>query len=656
VGLTGVDVGTADAELKNLNAIIGQVQGNIGKAKQATAIFAQALKITPEQLRSFHDVKDLLPEIAEAIKNTGSDAEKAAIAKRFGIEDLLPLLKLGKDGFNELAAEANKLGVVLDSEMISGAAKAAEKMKALDDVMQAQKNKTFVQYAGTLIAIKTAFEQATVAVLKFLSAITNTRPADEQIAHYQKSIDQFKKLPFGEVIFAPQIKRLEFLRDKLATETSQARYDEMMREKAAQGKPATQLVTTPPKAGPKDETIRLTKEAFDAYQSSLKDLASAQAALTDDILTRAQFEKDAVDAELVKKQGDLDLQIDKVNEARKKGVDADADNQIKTLEATRTTEQKVAFDKKLLIDRQAELAIADKNIADQIAVANLQAEAASAQSAHLTALAGLADTARERNTYELAALNVQQKADVELADAKIAEAQAHLDAAERAGVSDTRELQRALQAAIQARGELATRQADQTLTFAKSHENPLQRYLDGIKDVDTAMQEWAVGGLNDLAQGFAKAVVEGGKLTDVAKSIFQKIAEDLIQSFVEQQVTKPIASFLADMFAFAASGDMTGAAGGMTVVGEQGPEIVNLPGGSRVLSNSQLRQVGMSSGSTAQQVIMFDNRGAVIWEQAARTMMQYADRSAATAGMTSMQASRRVIPADFARSGGRSLY
>ena len=46
--------------------------------------------------------------------------------------------------------------------------------------------------------------------------------------------------------------------------------------------------------------------------------------------------------------------------------------------------------------------------------------------------------------------------------------------------------------------------------------------------------------------------------------------------------------FAASAFGFSASGGM---ASGLTVVGERGPELVNLPGGSRVYSNSQSRNM-----------------------------------------------------------------
>ena len=52
---------------------------------------------------------------------------------------------------------------------------------------------------------------------------------------------------------------------------------------------------------------------------------------------------------------------------------------------------------------------------------------------------------------------------------------------------------------------------------------------------------------------------------------------------------------------------------------------------------------------------MFDNRGAMIWEQAARQMMSYADRVAASASLSALGAARQITPNDLARSAGRRL-
>jgi hypothetical protein len=97
------------------------------------------------------------------------------------------------------------------------------------------------------------------------------------------------------------------------------------------------------------------------------------------------------------------------------------------------------------------------------------------------------------------------------------------------------------------------------------------------------------------------------------------------------------------------------AGGGWSLVGENGPELVNLPTGARVISNASLQNLGMGAPSGSGTSIVFDNRGAVIWEQAARQMMAYADRAAANAGISAAQFSRSSVPNDLARAASRRL-
>jgi hypothetical protein len=657
---TETDVGAADQALKNLNASIGAVQGNLPRAKQLAVVFADALKISPEQLRSYHDVEGIFPLIAERIKDAGSAAEQAAIAKKLGIEELLPLLKLGADGFNELAGEAEKFGIVVKPGVIETAQKAQEKLKALDDVMQAQKTSTFVQYADTLVAIKTAFNDVTAAFLHFIAEVTNTEAPGIKINKLTARIAELKSDADWQhnPVALGLIDKAQKDIDKLGNQIADANARESNRRAAEAAANVAKPIIPPkvPKTG-KDQTVELDKAALDAYQSSLKGLADAQASLTDNLTARAELEKKAIQAEHDKKVGDINAEIDKIN--KEGALDKHAKDQKQQLEAAKVNEDLIAVDKKRLVDKQTELRLSDARIAHDAAVADIQAGALSVDAEHLSAMADLTTSTKDRATFERLALASQQSADRVLADAKLKEAQEHLDRAKKAGLdaSQISPLQDAVNAAQAQRDRLNITQPDAIKKQDKDLADPLIKYADSIKTVNEQMQDFAVQGLGDLADGFAKAIVEGGKLTDVAASVFQTIAEEMIKAFITEQVAKPAAEALAIFahMAGAASGDLTGAAGGLTMVGEEGPEIVSLPGGSRVLSNNSLRQVGIAGGGYGQPTIVFDNRGAVIWEQAARTMMAYADRSAAVAGVSAVQTSQRTVPAQMIRNGGRSL-
>jgi hypothetical protein len=133
-----------------------------------------------KSLEQYHDIGDFLPVLADRIAKVGDAAEQAAILKKMGGEELLPLLKDGAAGFDALAKKAQDLGIVMDHATIEKAEEAKKKLTELDDVMKAKANITFAEFADTLIKVKQAFLDAETAGLRFLAMITGTESIQGQ--------------------------------------------------------------------------------------------------------------------------------------------------------------------------------------------------------------------------------------------------------------------------------------------------------------------------------------------------------------------------------------------------------------------------------------------------------------------------------------------
>lgn len=103
--------------------------------------------------------------------------------------------------------------------------------------------------------------------------------------------------------------------------------------------------------------------------------------------------------------------------------------------------------------------------------------------------------------------------------------------------------------------------------------------LDGIK----------IDGLNALNQGLTDAIMGFKSLGDVAKGILAQITADLIQMAIRATIVKALSSALG-IPGFAKGTNF--APGGIAIVGERGPELVNLPRGSQVVPNNQLAGLG----------------------------------------------------------------
>lgn len=106
----------------------------------------------------YSDTAEALLDVADKVANAKSGIEKAGIVSDvFGAKlgrSLLPLLKDGSAGLNELAAEAEALGLVMDEKLIRDAEKLSDQIDILGDVIvknfQAEFLKGFVGESGNL--------------------------------------------------------------------------------------------------------------------------------------------------------------------------------------------------------------------------------------------------------------------------------------------------------------------------------------------------------------------------------------------------------------------------------------------------------------------------------------------------------------------------
>jgi hypothetical protein len=63
----------------------------------------------------------------------------------------------------------------------------------------------------------------------------------------------------------------------------------------------------------------------------------------------------------------------------------------------------------------------------------------------------------------------------------------------------------------------------------------------------------------------------------------------------------------------------------------------------------------VSGGRGVQQTVIFDNRGAVLWDQKVAELMSYADQQALSAGAGAVQLSRGMVAGDFQRRAKRTI-
>jgi hypothetical protein len=662
---SGGDQTRVTEAIQTFSEMLGKAEAGMPRALRAfRELFGTGF--TPQDVTNMGGVEKAITKIQGAIQGLNTE-QKEGILSQFGLTGMKEMMEKPVADIQKFKDEAHDAGNVMDAGVLKSSREINEELETAFKKIDVDWKTALIELAPLLKIIVDKFAEITEKAAKFFDQFQELqKQQDETLEKRREFLVQRTTSadPLLDILPAnkgPGSRREEMKRElQDVTDEQASRWWTPDKDKPPPATPpATRSLydVTPPKKV-SDETVAFDKTAFDAYQSSLKELTSAQQALATTLGQRATFEKQAVDQELTKKLGDLDAEEAKIRKAILDGkVDAHSKEQLAELEHAKTLATQAAVDKKILIDRQTYSA----EVADEVRGfderGQMQAELLKAQGDHLSATAALATTAKERNALERQALADQQAADRLLADNKIAMAEVLLEAAKRVSSDQANdpavaEAQRTLDAARQARSILTGKQADDTAKQTVAQEGPVAAYERSIQDLNTTMAQAGVDAAKALSSGLADAIVNAKSLGDVASSVFKQLIQQILQAELEKNVTGPILALMG--LPGHAAGTLSSASG-LALVGENGPEFVNLPGGSQVIPNSALRDVGMGGQGIGGQTIVFDNRGAIIWEQAVRSMMSYADRSASVAGVGAVQTSRRGVPMELARSSARTL-
>lgn len=163
----GQDAGIADAALGGLNKKLGEIRAGGGAETRAQL---ERLGFTEEQIAGFDSVSKALPLIAERLARVGAEADRANIADKLGLAPLLPVLSQGAERLNEVRLQAERLGVVLEDELIQGARETKGEWDAATYAMETQ----FRRLAANTAPFFASLQMGTAQVAAGLNdALTN---------------------------------------------------------------------------------------------------------------------------------------------------------------------------------------------------------------------------------------------------------------------------------------------------------------------------------------------------------------------------------------------------------------------------------------------------------------------------------------------------
>lgn len=112
----GVPIEAMEGGLERLNASLGAFLTKVGDGKVKAAF--EKLGISEEDLRGVDTAAELLPIVADRLKDVQSQAERVQLLKRLGIAELEPMLRNGGDALRGWAEEGRDAGLVIGKDLV----------------------------------------------------------------------------------------------------------------------------------------------------------------------------------------------------------------------------------------------------------------------------------------------------------------------------------------------------------------------------------------------------------------------------------------------------------------------------------------------------------------------------------------------------------
>ncbi|MDP1738917.1 MAG: hypothetical protein Q8L23_15930 [Caulobacter sp.] len=196
-----VEIGDMDAGLQRLNASLGAMKTGVGDAKLKEA-FAE-LGFNAEQLQRFKDAGDFLPVMADRLAEIGDKADRVQLAKKLGVEELLPLLELGSVRLLELMQAASDAGRVLDPGLVEDLANTDRQLEKVDARLKVASTTFFSQFTPAVVWAKEAvvnFLMGSVLLPDTLAA--GARAAADSVPGWKKLADILMRITGLQTVIA----------------------------------------------------------------------------------------------------------------------------------------------------------------------------------------------------------------------------------------------------------------------------------------------------------------------------------------------------------------------------------------------------------------------------------------------------------------------
>lgn len=561
----GEDAGAADQALGSFADKLAAAGS--GLSKEAVKDFA-ALRITPEQIKSFKSTEDALDLVIDRIGDLKSETDRVAIAERLGLGPLAGALKGGADEVANLRDEAQRLGVVMDADLVKRGAEAQTQYETLSRVIDVQLKSAFVDLApaivtaiGLIAQLATALgdaldqwrdldaktgrglrtERANLIAERDALVASNTTAdgrvrgfGDQRVTIVPGQGERYSDArPAGTgfgMSFTGVVANLtgNQRQSVLASERFDninsriSRIDAEVAERSTANTPTSRrdtlggnnLVLPPPRQRG-NRTEEMEARRAERVEAEINRLRARMLGIADEELLTVQERYDLEKAQVAAERAAEATQL--ASRKARKDITEEEFNQLTLVNSqTAALEDRVAAD---ILARD----LSDERLAKERVLTDLTADLLSLQS-------GAARTAGERREIELRLLEMAQKrAREELLNDK-----------------DFRKLSPDQQAA-------AVAEQDQVFGWQvnavnRSTMSPLEAWRDEslstAEQINEAYENVAANGLDALNSGIVDAIMNSKSLGETFHNVANQIIADLIAIGVRQQFTEPLANFL----------------------------------------------------------------------------------------------------------------
>jgi hypothetical protein len=608
---TGIEQGEMDQALSQLTR-------RLGDAAMGAKAPTDALKLLGITVRdangNVRDAGETIPLIAEGLKKIHSPAERAAIlVDLFGKagQKLAPLLANGAAGVNQLRDAAHRLGLVLSEKAIQDADETADKIAELKQVLSAKISNAVAQNAAAigvlvdqLIRLTDAASDALIAWRKWRDAAGGPNAAEENIRIQRQNRGG---TPYTGSIFSVGRSGNKKPKPKGGRGGGRAFGDSRLTEaamaptkpsapataegvaNASSGKKAGGSRSSGPKGpDPLDQKFREEQE----MRSLLLEEIRAREQLTTSAEERAELQRDALSLEREGRVSDIDEAL------RKKEI-------TKAEAAARMEIVEKLYGQQAVYDEDTGLLIEAKQSLYGTAIWREEQEEIEKQAADTAQVQFDAQRDALRNAYDMADTQSERKAlALQILDLEQQYRRNQLQMVVDSKIASKAEKDKA-QAIL---NSLDALNAGERAAVSRSSETQAEAYLRNLRQspeqINEAVDQIKINGLEQLNDELVNAIVNFQSLGDTAHTILQSILSDLLRLAIQRAIIAPLAGMLglggAGPAAAGSSlgGGLAGIPGfangtnytprGLALVGERGPELIDLDPGRRIIANDEL--------------------------------------------------------------------